>query len=606
MVEVYLNDELIDLYPETIIAESFEIKNIGDISAGKGNSTNQFKIPKTNRNKLILENIDSVYNTSEIPYNRISARIVNNGIETTKGFALIKDAGKEFNIEIYSGNADIFDLIEGLTIKDVDALTDRVNDFRKDGAFKHNWGCLELSQYGDKSGGFCYPVLQYSSDELFLNNTDSNSDIRLMFPSVFAHTLFTGIFDNQGWTIEGDILTNSNFLNELVPQIDNFLPSSYESTEAINSIESVNIQLMQWTAPFNEWYLFEGNELSVTVTVRARRASGILAGFKIQIEPEGGVSQESGNITLTGSFATYSHTFSSVELGTVLGDVSFDLLPDIFVRAVDSVGEIEYDYVSIHVDFIKATKFITLPDISQTDFVKTIAIKYGLIYQSDVYNKKITFYSFDKLKENIPSALDWSSKLINDDSVVSFEIPGFAQKNYLKYKDDKLNSDSNFSGYFESSNENLPLSKDVAVLPFAASNEAEVMAGELVCKIPIFENGNFKNKPEPRLINLYRKNKTINFIISSFDSFEKTDSYIFSSFENQDLQTFVDANYNVIVDMLNQAKIVKAKFKLNVLDVHQIDFMTPIYMEQFGAYFFRNKISNFRPDKLTEVELIRL
>ena len=69
--------------------------------------------------------------------------------------------------------------------------------------------------------------------------------------------------------------------------------------------------------------------------------------------------------------------------------------------------------------------------------------------------------------------------------------------------------------------------------------------------------------------------------------------------------------------MLFNARMIEVYFNLNDRDIEEFnhDFrdveknfgqLIPIYLKQFGAYFYLNKISNYISGKLTKCELIKL
>ena len=64
--------------------------------------------------------------------------------------------------------------------------------------------------------------------------------------------------------------------------------------------------------------------------------------------------------------------------------------------------------------------------------------------------------------------------------------------------------------------------------------------------------------------------------------------------------------YNSLAQILHNARVINASFRLDALDIEQLDMFTPVYLRQYGAYFYINKISNFGAGPTTEVELIKM
>ena len=73
-------------------------------------------------------------------------------------------------------------------------------------------------------------------------------------------------------------------------------------------------------------------------------------------------------------------------------------------------------------------------------------------------------------------------------------------------------------------------------------------------------------------------------------------------------QSLIDTYYDKLANrMLVNAKCLLVGLLLSERDIEELDFFTPIYLKQFGAYFYISKIRNFiAGDRLTKVDLIRL
>ena len=88
------------------------------------------------------------------------------------------------------------------------------------------------------------------------------------------------------------------------------------------------------------------------------------------------------------------------------------------------------------------------------------------------------------------------------------------------------------------------------------------------------------------------------------------------------LTWFIDAdkNYNAgfstnlldysvdLINILQRLKIVKCEIRLNILDIINLNYFYPIYIDEFNSYFFLSKISQFdyTSNDSTSVELIKL
>jgi hypothetical protein len=74
-----------------------------------------------------------------------------------------------------------------------------------------------------------------------------------------------------------------------------------------------------------------------------------------------------------------------------------------------------------------------------------------------------------------------------------------------------------------------------------------------------------------------------------------------------DLNEYIlPANYAEMQDILNKTKKLLLPFDLKMQDVFRFDHSTPVFLDQFSAYFYVNKIMDFKKGSLTFVELIRI
>ena len=64
--------------------------------------------------------------------------------------------------------------------------------------------------------------------------------------------------------------------------------------------------------------------------------------------------------------------------------------------------------------------------------------------------------------------------------------------------------------------------------------------------------------------------------------------------------------YGQIGNIISTANITTAEFNLNSTDIATFDFKKQYFIEQLGSVFLVNKINNWRPNDLCDVELIKV
>src|ERR1700752_3727063 len=109
-IQLYLNNQLVDLSDDSPIALTFQINNLAEVQNQQGNTSNQFKLPLTQRNRRILGFPDNVIFTTNLPYQKYQAKLVQDGLEIVPyGIAELNGMDQDMaNITILSGNVDFF------------------------------------------------------------------------------------------------------------------------------------------------------------------------------------------------------------------------------------------------------------------------------------------------------------------------------------------------------------------------------------------------------------------------------------------------------------------------------------------------------------------
>lgn len=259
-----------------------------------------------------------------------------------------------------------------------------------------------------------------------------------------------------------------------------------------------------------------------------------------------------------------------------------------------------------------------LPKIKCNEFLKDIFIRFGILSVINEDTKVITFNYFDKVKENITSAIDWSDKI--DESEFpdnSFAYDSYAQNNIIKHKEDKsiINGNINEDYNLLINNQNLELEKDLYISPFSQSENID-FNGTLTAYINLYDTNTSKFAKDV--------NYRILFSEPVVGLFKFTDGTSTSGFITVNRVWFIDEslpdlsmgfgmnlinkNSSTLINTLQNLRIVKANFNLNILDIYNLDYFIPVYIKKIQSYFFISSINqyNYTEHDLTEVELIKL
>ena len=289
-----------------------------------------------------------------------------------------------------------------------------------------------------------------------------------------------------------------------------------------------------------------------------------------------------------------------------------------FSSEVQSISTLTIDLQSNLVFGGLITYSSMLPNIKCSDFIKDICIREGLLLKINEDTKTVKSFKLDKIKSNIPNALDWSDKLDETEKPdIKFKLESYAQNNYFKHKEDKSILIPNVGADYNLriNNNNLELNKDIYTSPFSES-ETRVFNGYNVAYVSLY------NVTDSKF------NYTANYRICYYDTivsdFKITDGTTTSAYINTKRCYFIDdtdltyamgfsvnlipKNSQTIIDILQNIKIIKVNLNLNINDIKNIDYTIPIYLSKFQSYFFVSSINQFDfiNKDVTEVELIKL
>jgi hypothetical protein len=206
-LQLYINDQLVDLSDDSPIALTFQINNLAEVKNQQGNTSNQFKLPLTQRNRQILGFPDDVAFCTGLPYRQYQARLMQDGLEVIP-YGLAEISGVEQDsagITIVSGNVDFFDAIDG-KLHDMGDSTSQWSGYGKNLVWKpyeHAWTLDNAATSQSKTEGWIWPVIDYG------NITDDFTqpiNVHNMRPGFFIKTAIDLLLQSAGYRAKGSLL----------------------------------------------------------------------------------------------------------------------------------------------------------------------------------------------------------------------------------------------------------------------------------------------------------------------------------------------------------------------------------------------------------------
>lgn len=589
----------LDLIPGEEPAMTYQVNDIAELKDRQADYSRQMKLPKTSTNLSILERLDIFEANASIPYRTVECRLYSNGFTLAgQGSLFVIDrVGEYIEGQILSGNAGLFSIMQNSLMEDADLGYTIVGSGVRPQWIK--WAnCINGKLGEEYKMGYYYfanlfqvvsEIIRLCGYELICNlpDTSKNRDA-ISLASLKPWTDSLSMFNSQAAFNNDGIIQSSAYEYNIAPLIVN----SGSGTATV----------------FNSRLKYTSN-IKGTVKIDLRCFGTLYsqmttANYKIEIE----ILKNTELVKRIDIGAGgYSYDFSK-DASEVVDVVENDTLYiRVYIRQVVYTGinlrltmtstieitEIEADYVPTagRLYFGNNLGFTTYLDL-----FKTFCQTYGLTVYVDEGDKKVEAYTMDKLYENKTIAKDWSDKLSRENQEMSFIIDGYGQNNFIGFE---KKEDLEDKGNFYVSNENLEKEKDLFTIKWE-SGEDKTKGENRLAVIPLYEYSldastnlvkqEYKGT-KPHLVRHSQINANPFFIVNHIPAQSLIDTYY----------------YKLANRMLEGAKCLSVEMLLTERDIEELDFFTPIYLKQFGAYFYVSKINNFVAyDRLTKVDLIRL
>ncbi|MDR6944687.1 hypothetical protein [Mucilaginibacter pocheonensis] len=522
-IQLYLNNQLVDLSDDSPIALTFQINNLADVKNQQGNTSNQFKLPLTQRNRQILGFPDDVAFTTSLPYDNYEARIIQDGLE------IVPSAIAQLNlieqdtasITVLSGNVDFFDSLD-VNIYDMGDSNTDIGKKKVFEPYQHIWNVSNVAHSQINTSGYIWPVVDYGKIPVDFKN-DTSINVRYLRPGFFLKTAIELFAKTTGYKINPEsFLLKQPMYDKLIVQFanDTFEHGTDYQTQpddlgmlAYTTIDK-SVRHYAISDPFgkgtfsfgdiknNKQGQFDGTTFTskyvftgqVLVTIprfyfRGKKNDRIPSNINIIIRldlPNGQYLQYPLNYDLSNWTRVDGTSGGGLEgqftfgVKTISADIDFQPGYKVSVRWEFFGGEPEvftlYTGASLS---IKAKNQNVLygqeiqcerifPDITQKDLLKDTLQRFGIICQTDNTTRTVTFSSFRDIVNNIPLAVNWTKQCLNQGKTVSFQLGSYAQVNTMTSKEDDAILPKNFgNSQISVADKTLPLTTTLFESQFA-------------------------------------------------------------------------------------------------------------------------------------------
>nr|MBS9767709.1 hypothetical protein [Flavobacteriaceae bacterium] len=221
------------------------------------------------------------------------------------------------------------------------------------------------------------------------------------------------------------------------------------------------------------------------------------------------------------------------------------------------------------------------PEIKQRDLFLEVCRIFGLVFKRLENSNHYVFISLNDLFHR-KNAVDYSDKLQHTNRI-KYSFGEYAQNNIFSWSYDKDVYES-LNGDFPIKNKGLKKWTKVEESKFKVSPDNKYKFLEFT-----------KDDKGAKVRNV----KTAPYIINVADNKQASSSGL-------NWQKLIDKYYGRLVEALKYQEFREVEMELTAKDVKDFDFFKLVYLRQYGAYYYCNKIKNYTGKKTTKVELLRV
>jgi hypothetical protein len=663
--ELWINHQLVDLYPEEPIAVTKQVNQLNELKDRQADYSNRFKIPSTGNNLRITGFANRTSSNSINPYTKLHCRYVENGSEfIPNGVAIIDEySGGDIELTAYSGNFDFFDAIgEGsirlLNLSNADHTYD-----------------LAGVQSGFGNEYYCYPLIQWGAT----SKTNNIVDIRYQMPAIKLSYVIDKIVETAGFNKAGNVFNllsydalwipvveeslideqsvldsysmEAHLLNPVTPIVggfDRIIPFSYfGSGSAFDSTAG-------WFDPVQRRWI-AGHKVTVNVTVVVHMNTPYTLAPGATTEVARVYVKKNGSPTPVGEYIREEFFGSPIDPSTtaIIEIQNLTLNPGDYLQVFyrdPQFSDIIYpydtgsppNYSRFEVEAINTIElgqdiFMAnlVPDISQKDLMKFFLNIYGLIPQIDYLTRTVNFVQFKEiaakkeLSVSLGQSYDWSSKLYFNEQnpkdplnpKIRYRFESYAQRNFMRWIQDDDRAEVG-DGIIYIDDQTLEDKKDLFTMPFAASIQEPGFKGHTGVNIKrwtLNEDLEYEitESVQPRIVlirDYVSTGSPVEYLeyTDGVDTTEIIDNMKIAYFVDPlqpfdlNLENIIEQHYSELMSVLRKTKIANGFFDLTESDFKNLDFFKPVYVEHFGDFFYINVVPNFVNGRLASVELVRL
>lgn len=640
-------------------AMNYQINNLAELKDRNASYSQRISLPRTTHNEQAFQFSFVVGSGSGVPYMKFPCQLFYEG-------ALISPAGAVLNIvdvsdtsigvQILGATVDLFDTLNNTDAKDPG-----------DGMFLLKWYTDTMGQTERYLSGpegvkvlyfWLYATLQKNPNfpPFAMEAIRQVRELDKFYPHLNWYDLVTWIFNRAGYSLETDV--------DSVDRAEMFLPCTYPVlADSPKAPRASGIGWIRNPSIGTTGVTWKGSPgVTLSDPVAGRLTIDPVPGtfdwmtlwdttitFRISWSNISAIQKSSVAVKVTHykndgtSAVVLTRSWSSGSSGSASVDIQMEAeehiqVSGILTMAVNPVNSFDLRFpVSITAppvpetspgdkpqpgltyDLLASTGFKSLGDI-----VKAFVQLFGLTVDVNPDTKVARAYSMQEFyNRRSSSGKNWSDKLIKGkDTKLTFQLSSYAQSNEMKLEDNKDNNVTD-SYKFSIPDVNLQPTKLLFQIGFLAGLNQRLYDADItnathtLANYPIWtvnrgrmENGemtettweyNVLSKPMVVHIN---KSDFMRPKVRVGRTLTQVRLYT-AYFKN--LKYYVPKYYDKLINnILKRPKILQVQILLDSFDIQSLDLFNPIWLEEYGFWFYVSKINNFQAGKIPKVDLIRM
>lgn len=596
-----------------------QASDIGDVSTSNANYTNSFSLIRDAKAIRLLKGLSLKGSLSDIPYNKTESVLLVDDIPVIRnGWMTVKESAIDtFKTSVISGSADFWKAIEGVTLADID-LHEAEHD-------------KTLSNIDNNFDGpyFRYLIGDYGGASFTETNIGRFVNVDHQIPSINEKYILDRIFEYIGMTYSLSVV------------IDTWLTYPKDTMSSTGFKDEMKLEgsgtFPKYSFPLDQAYY----RPSLSITLDSDHIDYSSASSRLTVQ-ENGVyrfSFETGRMEAEYSFTsdegdhgrTLPINFRLIVNGTerklpyegvlnkgdrVILEFSSLTNPEL-VEFVDlqqytlvDVGPLQLTNFELTVEQREYTEISfgnALEDISASDFVKYIMMRYGLTLFSD--EKEVQFLT---INERLQAETQDLSRFYKARKKEKYTYSNYALKNALRHK--YVNDSESFNdGYIYSNNLNLDNLKtlyesfvfspnrDGSMQVFEGEAKQSNQDGDIEVTYKSIEGRLYSVKPGDL-------NDSPTFLYSEIEDdilLVATGTYSEVDATSTTFKNYVDDYWPEIERLIQNAKLLTVEMDMSIIHFMNIDLKKKVYLKQEAAFFLINK-AVFSGGKNVELELIKI